>query len=301
VIAIVLGSGIAAGFPGWSEGAHTSPGARGEDLEGPRREGAALAVSADGERYSLLEAPLHLVSTLTRIKRFAPTSETRGAPIDSLVLTSAELGACAGALAFGRALSIRIVSSRDVRNGLTEHDASFRSLEAVWTGFPWDRPVPLDRAGKLEARLFPLPGPVPDHLRELAPRTGRGRSGVRITDLETGTRLVWAPRVTRFDSATLAELRAADLRFVDGTLYDGNPSGAELRSLRPGARLAEDLGHLPIDGRGGSLAWLAGMSGESIYVHIASANPLCDPHSEASGRVRAAGVGIASDAMELER
>ena len=39
---------------------------RAGDPEVPLRRGAALAVSADGSRYSLLEAPLHLAETLAR-------------------------------------------------------------------------------------------------------------------------------------------------------------------------------------------------------------------------------------------
>ncbi len=296
---IVLGSGQAAGFPAWNEGGPAALRARAGDPAVPRRAGAALAVSSDGLRYSLLEAPLHLTATLTHVPSLAPPPGSRAVPIDSLVFTSAELAACTGALGFGPGVSLRIASSRELRDALIEHDAGFRSLEAVWTGFPWDRAFPLDREGRLEARLFPLPGPVPDFLRECAPRAGRGRCGIRITDLDTGLRLVWAPRLARLDSATLAELRAADLRFVDGTFYDA----AEARRFHPGAARtgAEDLGHLPIDGREGSLAWLAGMRGESIYIHLAGTNPLCDLKSEASERVRAAGVEIAFDGMELER
>jgi len=308
---IVLGSGQAAGFPAWNDGGPAALRARAGDPAVPRRAGAALAVSADGVRYSLLEAPLHLADTLTRVASLAPPAGSRAVPIDSLVLTSAELAACAGALGFGPGLSLRIASSRELRAAMVEGgdgvrgvegvtgdgSSGFRSLEAVWAGFPWDRTFPLDRDGRLEARLFPLPGPVPDFLRESAPRAGRGRSGIRITDLDTGLRLVWAPRLTRLDSATLAELRAADLRFVDGTFYDD----AEARVFRPGAARAEELGHLPIDGREGSLAWLAGMRGESIYIHLAGTNPLCDLKSEASERVRAAGAEIAFDGMELER
>jgi pyrroloquinoline quinone biosynthesis protein B len=294
---IVLGSGIASGFPGWSEGGQWALRSRANDPNVARRQGAALAVSADGKRYSLIEAPSHLTATLACMERFAPTAKSRSVSIDSLVLTSAELDASVGAIPLRSALSTRITSSRAVRAGLLDHDAAFRTLEPVWSDFPWDRAFPLDREGRLEARLFPLPGPVPNHLRELAPGAGRGRCGVRVTDALTGSRLVWAPRITRFDSATLAELRASSLRFVDGTLYQDS----EAREFSPRAQSGADLGHLPIDGRDGSLAWLSGMSGETIYVHIAGTNPLCDSKSEESERVRSAGVEIAFDGLEIER
>ena len=291
----LLGSGAGTGFPAWNDGSENALRARTEDTGMPRREATALAVSADGERYSLVEAPFHLAGSLARHPELAPRPGSRSAPIDSLLLTSADLDACAGALALRRGLSIRICSSRTIRGALLDHDAAFRSLEAVWTGLAWDRPVPLDRDGALEARLFPLPGPPPDHLREAAPAAGRGRAGVRITDRRTGARLVWAPRIERLDSATLAELREADLRFVDGTCFAAD----EARRLRPGTPSSVDLGHVPIDGRDGSLAWLSGMRGRSFYVHLAATNPACDEKSEAAERIRRAGVGIAFDGLEL--
>lgn len=293
---LVLGSGIAPGVPAWNDGSQAALRARAQDPTFPRREGAALAVSADGLRYSILEAPFHLPATLSRQPRFAPAAGSRAVPIDSLVLTCGDLDANAGALALRSGLSIRLVSPADLRSELLDHDAAFASLEPLWTSLPWDRPFPLDRNEDLEARLFPLPGPVPDHLRDRSTRAGRARCGVRITDRRSGARLVWAPRITRYDSATLAELRSADIRLVDGTCYAED----EARRIRPGARCATDLGHGPIDGREGSLAWLAGMGGRSIYVHLSATNPICDAASKETTRVLEAGIEIAHDAMEFE-
>ena len=291
--AIVLGSGIASGIPTWNDGGEPALRARTRDAHLPRRLGACLAVSADGVRYSLIEAPFHLPSTLIDHPRFAPTPGTRAVPIDTLFITAADLDASAGALALRSGLSIRVASSLPVRDALVENDASFGSLGPLWTGLPWDRAFPVDRDESLEARLFPLPGPHPDHLFEETTKAGRGRCGVRITDRRTGRRLVWAPRIARLDSATLAELRAADLRFIDGTCY----AETEARAIRPGARSPSDLGHVPIDGRDGSLAFLSGMGGRSVYVHMAAPNPIAAADSKAAIRVGEAGIAIARDEM----
>lgn len=294
--ALLLGSAIASGLPAWNDGSPRALRARAGDAQVPARRGAALAVSADGVRYSLLEAPFHLAETLAREPRFAPQPGSRSVPLDTLVLTSAELDASAGALALARGLSIRIASPIELREALVEHDAGFAALATSWSGHPFDRPFPLDREGRLEARLFPLPGPVPDPLRERAPRAGRARAGVRITDRTSGARLVWAPRIARYDSATLAELRAADLRLVDGTCLDDE----EGRLIHPGVQSARDLGHLPIDGRDGSLVWLSGMAGRSVYVGLAASNPACDEGSKAWARIHESGVWIARDGLEVE-
>jgi len=294
--AMLLGSGIATGVPTWNDGSEAALRARTRDPDLPRRRGAALAITTDGLRYALVEAPFHLAQTLACDPRFAPAAGKRAVPIDSIVLTSADLDACAGALALRSGLAIRVASAADLRADLLEHDAAFRSLEPLWTGLKWDRPFALDRDERLEARLFPLPGPVPDHLREDSTGAGRARSGVRITDLETGRRLVWAPRIEKLDSATLAELRAADVRLIDGTFYAAD----EGRRVRPGARSCFDLGHVPIDGRQGSLTSLAGMEGRSIYVHLSATNPIAETTSKEAARVQEAGVEIARDGLEVE-
>lgn len=292
----VLGSGQGSGMPAWNDGSEIALRARAEDPQVSSRRGACLAISADGLRYSLLEAPFHLAESLASTSRFAPAPGSRAVPIDTLVLTSAEPDANAGVLALRHGLAARIASPPDIQAALHEHDSVYRSLAPLWGAYPWDRPFPLDREGRLEARFFPLPGPVPDHLRELAPRVGRSRAGVRITNTQSGQRLVWAPRIRKMDSATLAELRTADLRFVDGTCY----ANEEARAIRPGAHLASEIGHLPIDGREGSLAVLAGMSGRSLYVHLAASNPLCDRASPEKARVDAAGLELAEDEMEIQ-
>ena len=292
----VLGSGCDQGFPSWNEGSVAAGRARAGDPSVPTRETAALAISIDGKRHSILEAPLHLPSTLARTSRFAPASGTRATPIDSIVVTSAELGACAGLLGLASTLSVRVLSPVGLRDGLLEENTTFRALEPVWTGVPWDRSFPLDRDGLLEGRLFPLPGPCPNYLRETSPRSGRARCGVRVTDLRTGHRIVWAPRIARFDSACLAELRQAELRFIDGTCHGEE----ERRSIRPGIRDPEEAGHAPIGGREGSLAMLSGMRGRSVYIHLAGENPACDLKSAESERIRAAGVEIAIDGQEYE-
>ena len=51
---------------------------------------------------------------------------------------------------------------------------------------------------------------------------GRARCGVRITDKRSGARLVWAPRIERLDSATLAELRE-EFAEVDAAFSDAIP------------------------------------------------------------------------------
>ena len=70
--------------------------------------------------------------------------------------------------------------------------------------------------------------------------------------------------------------------------------------MRPGAPDAWTMGHAPIGGPDGSLARLRSMPGRTLYIHMNNTNPVLDSGSEQAAQVRAAGVEISMDGMELE-
>ena len=59
------------------------------------------------------------------------------------------------------------------------------------------------------------------------------------------------------------------------------------------------MGHMPIDGEGGSLAALAGLAARRIYIHINNTNPILIDGSPERRRVEAAGWEVAEDGMEI--
>ena len=141
-----------------------------------------------------------------------------------------------------------------------------------------------------------MPAKVPGYLRDLAKPHAETTTGMRITERTTGARLAFVPGLSSLDSATAAELAAADVRFVDGTFFTAD----ELRAAKPGAPDAAAIGHVPITGEGGSLAALAGLPGRTYYVHMNCTNPVLDVVSPERARVRRAGVEIADDGLEIE-
>lgn len=292
----VLGSCAGGGLPQWNCGGRNAVRARAGDPDLPPRSQASLAISADGERWSLLGASPDLRDQLARFPALHPRPGTRDLPLDVVLLANAELDHVLGLLVLRDALSYRILSTPWVREALLGHNAAFRLLAPVWSGMPLDTPFALDRDGRLEARLFPVPAKLPTFLAGLAPAAAGTCAGVRVTDLRSKKRLVVLPSLPRLDAGTLAELEAADCRVVDGTFWQAG----ELRELRPGAPDAFAMGHLPIDGPDGSLETLAKLPGRTLYFHLNGTNPVLDPASPEAARVRRAGIGIASDGEEIE-
>lgn len=292
----VLGSSAGGGLPQWNCGGEFSRRAREGDPDVPRRAQPSIALSADGERWSIVNASPDVRDQLARFSGLYPRPGTRDIPLDTVVLTNADLDHSMGLLVLRESLPYRIVSTRWVKDAILRNNAAWRLMEPAWGSVKLDEPFALDRDGALEARLFPVPGKVPGYLSELERNAPETTVGLRVTDTRTGRRLCYAAGIQAYDSGTLAELEAADLRFVDGTFF----TARELLALRPGAADAHAMGHLPVSGEGGSLEILSGLPGRSIYIHINNTNPMVDSGSPEARQVREAGVEIAYDGMELE-
>jgi pyrroloquinoline quinone biosynthesis protein B len=292
----VLGSAAGGGLPQWNCGCPNCARARAGDPAVPPRTQPSIAVSGSGGRWSLVNATPDVRQQLAAFPALHPRPGTRDLPLESVVLTNADLDHVLGLLVLREALPHRIVSTGWVREALLRHNAVFRLLAAAWGTVKLDEPVVLDRAGELEARLFPVPGKPPTHLAELASNHPEATVGVRVTEARTGRRLVYVPGAKRLDEGSWAELEAADCAFVDGTFF----SEGELAKTRPGAPTASEMGHAPIGGPGGTLERLAGLRGRRLYIHLNNTNPVLDARSAERRAVEAAGVEVAADGMELE-
>lgn len=292
----MLGSSAGGGLPQWNCGGANSVRARAGDPAVPARTQPSLALSAGDGRWSLVNASPDVRDQLARFAGLHPRPGTRDVPLDTIVVTNADLDHTLGLLVLRESLPYRVMTTAWIRDALLDHNACFRILAPAFGTVKIDEPFFLDRGERLEAKLFPLPGKVPTWAQAVAANSPEATLGLRVVDQGTGKRVVYAPGIQRLDTATLAELAEADVRLVDGTFYTRD----ELRTLRPGAPDAVAMGHVPISGAEGSLALLRGMRGRTLYTHINNTNPILDAASAEAASVRAAGVEIAMDGLEIE-
>lgn len=291
----VLGSAASGGLPQWNCGGANSVRARAGDAGVPPRTQASLAISAGDGRWSLANASPDVRDQLARFAGLHPRPGTRDVPLDTIVLTSADLEHALGLLVLRESLPYQVVTTAWIRDVLLDHNAVFRLLAPAFITVKIDEAFFLDRGEQLEAKLLPVPGKPPAWTQVVAGGSAEATLGLRVTDKRGGRRAVYVPRVQRLDTATLAELAEADVRFVDGTYFTKD----EPRALRPGAPDASALGHLPISGPEGSLRLLGGMRGRTLYTHANCTNPMLDASAPEAAHVRAGGAEIASDGMEI--
>ncbi len=292
----VLGSSAGGGLPQWNCGGPNSVRARAGDPAVPARTQPSLAISAgDDARWSLVNASPDVRDQLARFSGLHPRPGTRDVPLDTIVVTNADLDHTIGLLVLRESLPYRVITTAWIRDVLLDHNAAFRILAPAFGTVKIDEPFFLDRGEQLEAKLFPMPGKVPTWAQPHASNSVEATLGLRVVDKRSGKRLVYAPGIQKLDTATQAELAGADARFVDGTFFTRD----ELRALRPGAPDAIAMGHVPISGPEGSLALLRGMRGKTFYTHINNTNPILDAASAEAATVRAAGIEIAHDGLEI--
>ena len=90
--AIVLGAAAGGGFPQWNCNCDVCRLAWAGDKRVRARTQASLAVSANGKRWALLNASPDLRAQIQATAALHPGGGRRGSPIDTVVLTGAEIG-----------------------------------------------------------------------------------------------------------------------------------------------------------------------------------------------------------------
>lgn len=207
-----------------------------------------------------------------------------------------------GLLLIREGCSFPVVSTRLVREWLTEHFPVAPVLSHFaprpWIDLPLDdsieMPAGADGAPSgLRLRAFEVGRDVPRFVvgTEAADAVG-SVIGLEITDVARGARLVYAPGVPTVNDALREAADGADALLMDGTFWsDEEPRTTGITDIT-----AREMGHLPVDGAGGSLSWVGRLPiRHRVYVHINNTNPMLNDSSPERRHVDAAGVRVGAD------
>ncbi len=264
----------------------------------------SLVVSADGDSWFLLNASPEIARQLESFPKLHPR-RLRDSPLAGILLSNGDLDHCLGLLSLRESHPLRLYCTERVRRGFSEENRLFATLQRfpgqlTWCDLPLLAEQPLvltdGSASGLSVRAVPMPGGGPLHLKGLGNEPS-DNVGFVITEMHSGKTCAYLPAVAALTPAVSALAAEVDVLFIDGTFW----SSDELVSLGIGKRRAEDMSHCPIGGAGGSLELLMRLPHvRRIYTHINNTNPILREDSPEHGAVRAAGVEIAHDGMELQ-
>jgi len=299
---IILGSAAGGGVPQWNCGCPNCAAAR---TDGRGRTQSSVVVSADGERWILLNASPDLRTQLAAHRVLWPSPGTRGTPLGAVILTDGEIDHTLGLLLLREgAAKLPVYAPAGVAALLGDQWPLYRVLSA-YSGVearPLEegRPIALtDRAGVAFGIACSATAVArrPPRYAAAAPAAAWD-VGLRLTDQRTGGTLAYVPTAGAIDDAVRRVAGGADLLLFDGTFW----SDDELRAAGGvDAPTAREMGHLPVGGPGGSLELLPRLPVKrTVLVHINNTNPLLCRSSSERAQVEAAGIVVGEDAMEFE-
>jgi pyrroloquinoline quinone biosynthesis protein B len=302
---VVLGAAAGGGFPQWNCNCAGCRRARAGDPDATPRTQASLAVTADGERWILLNASPDIRQQIASTPLLAPPeSVLRGSPIAAVVLTNADVDHVAGLLSLRERQPMRLYATRRVLDVLARNPI-FGVLDPELVA---RRPLALDAdvaitdddaATGLVVTAFAVPGKVALWLEDESgsgKETGEDTVGLRIAEAATGRHFFYIPGCAALTPALARRLADAPLLFFDGTTWRDD----EMAAAGVGTKTAARMGHMSIAGPKGSLeAFRVLAVGRKIYTHINNTNPVLLADSEERRTAEADGWEIAWDSMEI--
>jgi pyrroloquinoline quinone biosynthesis protein B len=300
----LLGTAAGGGFPQWNCNCVNCQGLRSGTIQAQPRTQSCIALSADDRRWFLVNASPDIRMQIEAFPSLTPPADTpRGTGIESILLTDADLDHTLGLFLLREGRPLDIYATSVVRRALTMGLTLSPVLER-YCGINWHEPAseftPLMYADGSPSGLlytaYPLAGKPPRYMeRHVIPQPG-DRVGYRFVDKRTGGRLLVLPGLALFDDLTKTYLQACDALLLDGTFW----SEDEMGQRHVGTTSAIKMSHLPVGGPSGSLTQIASLPiSRKIYTHINNTNPMLIENSPEYATVKAVGVEIGWDGLEL--
>jgi pyrroloquinoline quinone biosynthesis protein B len=290
----VLGSAAGGGVPQWNCNCHNCIAARRDKTFKNRRTQSSAAISADGKNWLLLNASPDLSSQFATFPSLTLLSSAgknrRGSAVQAVILTDGEMDHVAGLLSLREQKALRLACTKAVKNLLTAHFPLLPTLEKYCQIEHSVFPVEIAglRISALELELDKAP--------PYARRPARRGDVVGLRLEANGRSLVYLPGLPGINLDVDEFVAGCDCLLVDGTFW------SEHEMIGPGLsrRTAREMGHVPVGGQAGSLAWLRDLDiPRKIYTHINNTNPILRKSSRERRLVSQAGVEISHDGMDI--
>jgi pyrroloquinoline quinone biosynthesis protein B len=275
----ILGSAAGGGLPQWNCACANCVSARTGKIA-PQTQ-SSIAISGDSEavqRWFLINASPDLPRQIESMPQLQPGRDSpRSTPIVGVLLTNADIDHALGLLLLRQQETPLIVYAADQTQAAL---AWIDSVLARFCGIKWR---------KISADFQSLGGSIGFRAIEL-PRS----VAFQFRDDTSGATALFAPSVGELTEELRDAVGGSDVIIFDGTFW----SDGELAVVRPGARSAREMNHLPIGD--GSLDLLRqSPARRKIYTHINNTNPILMPGARERAQVEQAGIEIARDGLEI--
>ncbi|MFB6643521.1 pyrroloquinoline quinone biosynthesis protein PqqB [Streptomyces chartreusis] len=298
MLLLVLGTAAGGGIPQWNCACPGCSGARAHAHR--RRRHASLAVRTGEGRWYVVNATPDIGDQIEERPELHPGPGPRQTPLAGVILTDAELDHTLGIARLREADGFQVLATDPVRQALLDRQRLGEVLapytDVTWRELPGQGAEPLDGTPSgLQVSGIPVSGKRPRYAAD-APDDDAWVVALRLYDPSSGASVLYAPALAAWPDPLQQAAAEADCVIVDGTFWDDE----EPRRTGISSRTATGMGHLPIDGPGGTAERLAPLSARCLYTHLNNTNPLVDPAAPQHKRLARLGIEVAHDGMVIE-
>lgn len=296
----VLGSAAGGGFPQWNCNCPNCAGLRAGRLAARARTQSSIVLSADGENWVLFNASPDIRAQLAAFPPLQPNRAIRDTGICAVVLIDSQIDHATGLLMLREGTRLPVYATAPVHADLSSGLPVLTVLEH-YCGTAW-HPLPIDGdrftvpgAEGLVFRSIALASKAPPYSPHRHDPHPGDNIGVLVEDTRSGGRLFYAPGLAAIEPHLQPYLETADCLLVDGTFW----SDDEMIRLGIAPKRAREMGHLPQSGPDGMIAALARYRARKVLIHINNTNPILVEDGPERAQLRAAGIEVAHDGMDI--
>ncbi|MCG9511575.1 pyrroloquinoline quinone biosynthesis protein PqqB [Acinetobacter lactucae] len=298
----VLGSAAGGGFPQWNCNCPNCHGVRTGTIQAKARTQSSIAISENGTDWVLLNASPDIRQQLFEFKAAQPARKLRDTGITSVILMDSQLDHTTGLLTLREGCPMNVWCTEMVHQDLTSGFPVFNMLKH-WNGGLQYHEINPKQAFKVDGfeNLEFLPLIIKSAAPPYSPHRHDPHDGDNIAliikDHKTQKQLFYAPGLGKIDDQIMQIMQSSDCVMIDGTLWTDD----EMQQTGVGTKTGREMGHLYISGEGGSLSYLNQLSTpKKVLIHINNTNPILNENSSQFAELKANGVEVAYDGMQIE-
>ncbi|MDX8276009.1 pyrroloquinoline quinone biosynthesis protein PqqB [Acinetobacter pittii] len=298
----VLGSAAGGGFPQWNCNCPNCHGVRTDTIQAKARTQSSIAISENGTDWVLLNASPDIRQQLFEFKAAQPARKLRDTGITSVILMDSQLDHTTGLLTLREGCPMNVWCTAMVHQDLTSGFPVFNMLKH-WNGGLQYNEINPKQAFKIDGfeNLEFLPLIIKSAAPPYSPHRHDPHDGDNIAliikDHKTQKQLFYAPGLGKIDDQIMQIMQSSDCVMIDGTLWTDD----EMQQTGVGTKTGREMGHLYISGEGGSLSYLNQLSTpKKVLIHINNTNPILNENSSQFAELKANGVEVAYDGMQIE-
>ncbi|WP_447506254.1 pyrroloquinoline quinone biosynthesis protein PqqB [Acinetobacter pittii] len=298
----VLGSAAGGGFPQWNCNCPNCHGVRTGTIQAKARTQSSIAISENGTDWVLLNASPDIRQQLFEFKAAQPARKLRDTGITSVILMDSQLDHTTGLLTLREGCPMKVWCTEMVHQDLTSGFPVFNMLKH-WNGGLQYHEINPKQAFKIDGfeNLEFLPLIIKSAAPPYSPHRNDPHDGDNIAliikDHKTQKQLFYAPGLGKIDDQIMQIMQSSDCIMIDGTLWTDD----EMQQTGVGTKTGCEMGHLYISGEGGSLSYLNQLSTpKKVLIHINNTNPILNENSSQFAELKANGVEVAYDGMQIE-